>query len=155
MGRRLAALARARRSRTAGRVGRYTVGSVVAGVCSELVFLSVLYFQLAGPRVASLAAFVAGAVPNYVLNRRWAWARRGRVDLWREGVVYVAVILASALVAGSTTSWVDARVDALTTRHGLQVVLTGGAFLLTYGGLFALKYLIFDRYVFAGRPPAR
>lgn len=134
------------------RAGRYTAGSVVAGVISEATFVAVLLLEVAGPRVASVLAFLAGAVPNYVLNRRWTWGRRGRVDPLREGVTYVAVVVASALIAGSVTSWVDARIDAVTGLRWLQVALTSVAFLGTYGGLFVVKFLVFDRYVFSDRP---
>jgi putative flippase GtrA len=57
---------------------RYLGSSLVATVCSELTFV-VLYGPChVGTAYASLLAWLAGAVPNYWLNRRWAWQRTGR-----------------------------------------------------------------------------
>ena len=66
--------------RMSGRVRRlstYTAGSVIAAGCSE-VALVVCYGLLdLAPAVSSTIAWVAGAVPNYWLNRSWTWQRRG------------------------------------------------------------------------------
>jgi len=65
-----------RRGTTWAKVWRYTGGSVIAAGCSELTLL-LLYgaFDLS-PGWSSSLAWVAGAVPNYWLNRSWAWQLR-------------------------------------------------------------------------------
>ena len=75
--------------------GRYTGASVVAGIISEVVFV-VTYWFAAAPLVASLLAFVAGAVPNYLMNRYWAWQRRGRPDRTREILPYAVIVVVTA-----------------------------------------------------------
>ncbi|MGH3761432.1 GtrA family protein [Actinophytocola sp.] len=130
--------------------GRYTAASVIAGVISELVFLLAYWFE-AAPVVASVVAFVAGAVPNYLMNRRWAWRRTGRPHPVRETLPYAVIIVSTALVAILATTLADRWVVAHVDSHELQVFLVGAAFLGTYGVMFVLKFVLFDR-LFAGRP---
>ncbi|HLI24803.1 MAG TPA: GtrA family protein, partial [Acidimicrobiales bacterium] len=61
-----------RHSPLVGRITRYTAGSVVALAVSEVAFAA-CYWGGTGTTVASVIAFFAGAVPNWILNRRWAW----------------------------------------------------------------------------------
>jgi putative flippase GtrA len=130
--------------------GRYTGASVVAGIISEVVFV-VTYWFAAVPLVASLIAFVAGAVPNYLMNRFWAWQRNGRPDRTREVLPYAAIVIVTALTAILVTTaadrWVRDHVDA----HALQVTLVAAAFLAPYGTMFVLKFLLFDRFIFVDR----
>lgn len=127
--------------------GRYAAGSVVAGVISQTVFLA-CYALGAPPAAASLTAFVAGAVPSYLLNRQWAWRRQGRADLRREVAPYAAIVIGTALTAAAVTTAAGAWVHATVDGRGWQVALVGAAFLGTYGVLFVLKFGLFDRLVF-------
>jgi putative flippase GtrA len=127
---------------------RYSASSVIAGVISELAFLA-CYWLGTAPMVASVVAFAAGAVPNYVLNRRWAWGRTGRADRTRELLPYVVIVVITAAAAALITTvadhWLRDRIDS----HALQTVLVSTAFLGTYGVMFVLKFVLFDRLVFA------
>ena len=128
---------------------RYAAGSIVAGLISQGVFV-VCYALGAVPMVASMTAFVAGAVPNYLLNRRWAWRGRGRVDAVRETLPYAVIVVGTALVAAAVTSAADGWVRTNVEDRGWQVALVAAAFLGTYGVMFVLKFVLFDRLVFAG-----
>lgn len=130
--------------------GRYTGASVIAGIISELAFVITYWFG-ATPLVATLVAFVAGAVPNYVMNRYWAWQRSGRPDRNRELLPYAVIVIVTALVAILVTTAADRWVHEHVTVHALQVTLVAGAFLATYGTMFVVKFLIFDRFIFVDR----
>ena len=130
--------------------GRYAGASVVAGIISEVVFV-VTYWFAANPLVASLVAFVAGAVPNYLMNRYWAWQRRGRPDRSRELLPYVVIVIVTALIAILVTTAADRWVREHVTAHALQVTLVAIAFLATYGTMFVLKFVLFDRFIFVDR----
>jgi putative flippase GtrA len=130
--------------------GRYTGASVVAGIISEAVFV-VSYWFGAIPLVASLLAFVAGAVPNYLMNRYWAWQRRGRPDRTRELIPYVLIVIVTALTAILVTTVADRWVHQHVTAHALQVTLVAIAFLATYATMFVLKFVLFDRFIFVDR----
>jgi len=130
--------------------GRYTGASVIAGVISEAVFV-VTYWFGAVPLVASLLAFVAGAVPNYLMNRYWAWQRRGRPDRMREILPYALIVVVTALTAILVTTAADRWVRDHVTAHPVQVILVSAAFLATYGTMFILKFVLFDRFIFVDR----
>jgi putative flippase GtrA len=130
--------------------GRYTGASMIAGVISEAVFV-VAYWFGAVPLVASLLAFVAGAVPNYLMNRYWAWRRRGRPDRMREVLPYAMIVVVTALTAILVTTAADRWVRDHVTAHPVQVILVSAAFLATYGTMFILKFVLFDRFIFVDR----
>jgi putative flippase GtrA len=129
---------------------RYTCTSVVAGIISEIVFV-VTYWFAAAPLVASLLAFIAGAVPNYLMNRYWAWGRRGRPDAAKEVLPYAVIVVVTALTAIFVTTAADRWVRDHVAAHALQVTLVGAAFLATYGTMFLLKFVVFDRFIFVHR----
>ena len=83
------------RSTLTTRVMRYTGGSVVAFTTSEIVLVLCYATGIFGTTGATVAAFFAGAIPNYVLNRQWVWERRGRVRIGREVILYAIVSVVS------------------------------------------------------------
>lgn len=139
-------VARASRSRgLGGRVARYAAGSVVATVCSEVAFL-LLYGSLgAAPAVASVGGWLAGAVPNYWLNRSWTWQRRDRPSLTRELAPYAAIVLVTLGLAALATTAADRVFAAAGVSSHARLVLVGGTFLAVYGAVFVLRFVLFDR----------
>lgn len=133
---------------------RYTVGSVVAAGASFVVFGATFALGV-GNVPANVLAFLAGAVPNWVLNRSWAWQRHGRVRVWREVLLYAVVSAVSLVASSAATGWADARVPRLTDSHSLQVAFVAGAYVATYGVLFVAKYLVYEFVIFAGGEPPR
>jgi putative flippase GtrA len=129
---------------------------VVAAAISEAVFVLVYGPAGAGPRVAAVVAFFAGAIPNWGLNRRWTWQRRGRPGVKRELLPYAAVVISTALAATALTGLADGWVRSLEVSRSIQVGLVAIAFLLPYGAVFLLKFLLFERLVFSDplRSPA-
>jgi putative flippase GtrA len=124
---------------------RYVGGSVVAAGCSEAT-LVVLYGLLhVAPGLASCLAWLAGAVPNYWLNRSWAWRRRGRPDLRREVLPYVVIVLTTLALATLLTGAVDRWSRHSATGPTARVVLVAGTFLAVYVAVFLLRFLLFDR----------
>jgi putative flippase GtrA len=134
------------------RVVGYSLGSVIAAITSEAAFLLTYGPGGAGPALASAAGFVGGAVPNYVLNRRWAWSdRRGR-DRGTEIGLYAAVALASygasVLATRTAETWARHR----TADHGSRVLLVGAAYLAVSGVFFVVKFVLYHFAVFTGGP---
>lgn len=130
--------------------GRYTGASVVAGIISQTVFV-IAYWLGAVPLAASLLAFVAGAVPNYLMNRYWAWQQRGRPHRTKEVLPYVVIIVVTAIAAILVTTAADRWVHSHVSSHAMQVTLVAAAFLATYATMFVLKFLVFDRFIFVDR----
>jgi putative flippase GtrA len=137
---------------SARRLSTYTAGSVIAAACSELV-LVVCYAGLhLAPAVSSTLAWVGGAVPNYWLNRRWTWQRRGRPSLRGEVLPYAAIILATLLLAALVTKGVDAWLRDADVSGTTRTVAVAVAFAAVYVVMFAVRYLLLDRLF---RPPGR
>ncbi len=141
-------LSRGRSSRLGVRFGRYTLGSVVALASSEVAFVVCYGTALLGTTASSAVAFIAGAIPNYVLNRSWAWGRRGRVRVGREVVLYAVVSLVSWAASAVATGWMNHFASHLTTSHNLHTALVAGAYLATYGVLFVAKFVAFQVAIF-------
>ncbi|MEV6265761.1 GtrA family protein [Kribbella sp. NPDC051936] len=125
---------------------RYSASSVVATVVSQLAFALCYWFGTAA-LVATLVAWLAGAVPNYVLNRRWTWGRSG------QKLPYTMIVIGSAVTAAVVTSVTDHLVQPVDS-HALKTLLVTGSYFGTYAVLFIVKFVLFDRLVFAKSQPA-
>src|SRR3954452_3718602 len=119
---------------------RYAGGSAVATVSSEVTFV-LLYGPLhVAPAWASVVAWLAGAVPNYWLNRSWTWRRTGRPGLRDELLPYIAIIALTLLLATLATRWTDAWLHSLDTDPTLRVALVAAVFLGVYVAMFVLRF---------------
>lgn len=143
-----------RRSALGARITRYALGSVVALATSIVVFAA-LYVIGAGTTVCSVTAFVAGAVPNWILNRRWAWKLRGRVSIAREIVGYVVVSVVALVASSLATGWTQAQVKGIPAHHGIRVTLVTLSYVAVQGILFVLKFVAYEHWVFYGRSRIR
>jgi putative flippase GtrA len=134
----------------ARRFVRYALGSVLATLTSAGTF-ALVYHLDAGPRVASLSAFAAGAVVNFVAGRFWAWNRRGPTGVGRDLVSYLVLAVATALAAAAVTSLTDhyARHSPALSAH--LAVVVEAAYFATYAAVFLVKFAVLDRVVFRSR----
>jgi putative flippase GtrA len=123
----------------------------VAAVCSEVVLVTCYGILGLAPAASSTIAWVAGAVPNYWLNRTWTWQRRGRPSLRHEVLPYVVIILATLLLAAVVTAGVDAWLRGLDISGTVRTSAVAGAFLGVYVIMFVVRYLLLDR-LFRPRP---
>jgi putative flippase GtrA len=143
------------RSAVAAKVTKYAIGSLVALVTSVVVF-AVMDWLGIRTGIDSAAAFVAGAIPNWILNRKWAWKMEGRVEWMREIVAYtiisVLVWAASTWATGNTQNWSRTHI---TPGDGLQVLVTTAAYVLVQAVFFVVKFVIYDKWVFAGQSRIR
>jgi putative flippase GtrA len=143
-----------RESALAGKVTRYTIGSVIALITSIIVF-GVMYVLHISTTIDSIAAFLAGAIPNWILNRRWAWGVRGKVNFWREVFAYVVVSVLVLIASSAATGWANHLVRGIPSGHGIRVLLVTAAYVAVQAVFFALKFLVYEHWVFAGRSRVR
>jgi putative flippase GtrA len=148
-------LRRFTRSASAVKLTKYAIGSVVALVTSVIVF-AVMDWLGVRTGIDSAAAFVAGAIPNWILNRKWAWKMEGRVEWMREILAYtiisVLVWAASTFATGNTQNWAHKHIAS---GSGLQVIVTTAAYVFVQAVFFVVKYVIYDKWVFAGKSRVR
>ena len=102
-----------------------------------------------GPRIATGAAFLAGALVNFVANRFWAWHRRARQGLGRDALYYATLSVGTALVAAAVTSLTHLYVQDLDPNR--RAVLVEASYFATYAVLFLVKFVVLDRIVFRSR----
>jgi putative flippase GtrA len=142
------------RSPLHARITRYTIGSVVAAATSAVVF-AVLYVMGVGTTPCSVVAFAAGAIPNWILNRRWAWRVQGRVAFGREIVAYVIVSLLTLFITSETTAWTQRHVQSIPAHHGIRVLLVTASYLAVFAVLFVARFAVYEVWIFSGRSRIR
>jgi putative flippase GtrA len=145
---------RMRRSALGVRITRYTIGSLIAAATSAVVF-GMLYVIGVGTAACSVIAFVAGAIPNWTLNRRWAWQVKGRIAFGREVVAYVVVSALTLLASSEATAWTSHQVMTLPAHYGIRVVLVTASYLAVFAILFAVRFVIYEVWIFSGRSRVR
>jgi putative flippase GtrA len=145
---------RARASALGSKITRYAIGSVFALATSVVVF-ALLYVLGASTTVCSVCAFVAGAVPNWVLNRRWAWQMQGQVAFLREIVGYVLVSLVALVSSSVATGWTKSQVNGIPAHHGLRVLIVTASYVAVQALLFVAKFVVYEHWVFSGRSRLR
>jgi putative flippase GtrA len=134
---------------------RFAAGTVVSTACSQLTFVLLFGVVQAGVTVSGAAAFLAGAVPNFVIHRFWTWRRSGPVEMRRELLPYLAVIAFSGLVATGLTTGVDYLVGNALQDHVVHTAVIAIVYSLSYLPLFVLKFALLDRLVFGCDDAAR
>lgn len=134
-----------------GRVGRHVFASGVATGVTELCFVFLYGRVAAGPQLAGVLAFLAGALPKFVLARWWVWRRSGVPGLADEVLPYIVVAATTGLGAGVLTGVAEATVIEYADHRALEVWLVSAAFLVAMSVMFAVRFIVFDRWVFTDR----
>jgi putative flippase GtrA len=147
-------LRRLTHSRLARVFTRFAAGSAVASVCSQLAFLLLFGMLGASAAIAGAVSFLAGAVPNFVIQRYWTWQRSGRVGVRRELAPYAAVVALNGALATGITAGVDHLVGASIQDHAVRTAVLSATLFASFVLLFVLKFALLDR-VFRNPAAAR
>ena len=124
---------------------RYTLTSVISVVCSQ-VLLATFYSGLDWTaRSANIAAVGFSAIPSYVLNRRWAWGKRGRSHHLKEVVPFWALALLGLAFSTWAADWAETRFDG-------SAIAVNLASLGSFGVLWVAKFVIFNELLFKHHP---
>ncbi len=143
-----AVLRRLARSRLARLFTRFAAGTVISTACSQLTLVLLFGVLDASAAVSGAVAFVAGAIPNFLIHRFWTWRRSGPVGMRRELMPYLAVITFSGLVAVGITTGVDWLLGGAIADHALRTAVIAIVYGLSYLPVFVLKFALLDRLVF-------
>lgn len=136
------------------RIARFAIASAVAAVTSAIVF-SVMYVLGASTTACSVTAFIAGAIPNWTMNRRWTWKVEGRVAFGREIVAYVLVSASTLVLLSLATAWTHKQVQSIPAGHGLRVLLVTGSYFAVLALLYAVRFFLYESWIFCGRSRVR
>ncbi len=139
------------RSPRVAQLARYAVGSLTASVVSAIVLTSLSWHHTVPPAVATLLAFVAGALVNFTVFRFWAWRHtliREAGAVGRDFAKFSAVAVVTALIAAGTTTFAGRYADHAGFSSAQRSLLIDGCYFGAFAVMFVLKFLILDRFVF-------
>lgn len=127
------------------RFSRFTVGSGVSTLLSQVTLTGLYGLGMANAPSAAVLAFVAGAIPNALINWRWTWGRHGRPTVVRELMPYLAVTVGGGVAATLLTTAADRALAPLVTDRAWHTVVLDLAYLSSYAALFVVKFALLDR----------
>jgi putative flippase GtrA len=137
-----------RSDRLVVRFVRYTGSSAISTLASQLTLTGLYWLGGMSATAAGVLAFVAGAVPNYLLNRYWTWRRTGRPPVRGELLPYAAVVIGNGLVAVALTSAMGTLVEPMVHARSVQALLLAVTYQSSYVVMFVVKFTMLDRLVF-------
>ena len=137
-----------------GRVTKFAISSAVAAATSAIVF-PVLYILGASTTACTILAFVAGAVPNWTLNRRWTWKVEGRVAFGREIFAYLVISASTLVVLSLATGLTDRAVKGIPAHHGIRVLLVTASYFAMLAVLYGVRFFLYEHWIFSGRSRVR
>jgi putative flippase GtrA len=120
----------------------------VSTACSQVTLVLLFGVFDISAEVSGAVAFVAGAVPNFLIHRFWTWRCSGPVGVRRELLPYLAVITFSGLVAVAITTGVDRLIGGAIEDHAVRTAVIAVVYGLSYLPVFVLKFALLDRLVF-------
>jgi putative flippase GtrA len=135
-------------------VTRFAISSAVAAGTSAIVF-PILYVLGASTTACSIGAFIAGAIPNWTLNRRWTWKVQGRVAFGREVLAYVVISASTLLLLSLATGWTDRQVQSIPAHHGVRVLIVTASYFAVLAILYAVRFFLYEHWIFSGRSRVR
>lgn len=136
------------------RIARFAIASMFAAGTSAIVF-PILYVLGASTTVCSIVAFFAGAIPNWTLNRKWTWKLEGRVALGREIFAYMVISASTLVLLSLATGWTHRHVQSIAPGHGIRVLLVTGSYFGVLAVLYAVRFFLYERWIFSGRSRIR
>jgi putative flippase GtrA len=133
------------------RFSKFTASSVLSTLLSQVALTGLYGWGHTNATIATVVAFVVGAIPNFLINWKWTWRRNGRPAVLRELLPYIVIIVAGGLAATGLTTLTDHVIaPLLTTNHAWRTVLLDVVYLASYAILFVVKFAALNK-VFAVR----
>jgi len=130
---------------------RYSVASVVAVIVSEICLIVFNGVVGMSAWVSSSLATAIAAIPNYYMNRKWAWGKHGRSHLLKE----VAPFWGLAFAGWSLSTYSVYLMERYAKHHHFAHVWTTASVAVVYvaafGVLWIAKFIIFNKLMFVHR----
>lgn len=116
---------------------------------------ALLYVLGASTTACSICAFVAGAIPNWTLNRRWTWKVEGKVAFGREILAYIVVSASTLVLLSLATAWTDEQVQSIPAGHGIRVLLVTASYFAVLALLYGVRFFLYQHWIFSGQSRVR
>ncbi|RZS44295.1 GtrA-like protein [Herbihabitans rhizosphaerae] len=122
---------------------RFATASLGATAFSQLVLATLYWIGGTNAVTASTVAFLAGAVPHFLVIRRWAWDRHGHLR-W-DAVVYTVVTLTAGALVILATTIAERQFAPMIDGRGLRTIVVVAAYVASAVPVFVLKFLVLDK----------
>ena len=119
------------------RFAAVSVITVPLGMALFWIFLEIADLQ---PVVANIVAVSISTIPNYILNRRWVWNKRGANSMRREIAPFWAMSFLGFLLSTILVAIADQFTDA-------TFVFLAANF-AAFGIVWVFKFFVLEKYLF-------
>jgi putative flippase GtrA len=128
---------------------RYSCASVVA-VAVSVVCLVILNGVIGlSAWLASTLSTAIAAVPNYEMNRKWAWGKTGRSHIWKEVVPFWALAFLGWAFSTFAVHIMEGYAKDHHFSHALSTLSVAIVYVGAFGVLWVAKFIIFNKVLFA------
>lgn len=132
------------------RLLRFAPAAVLALAATQVTYFICVSVVHSTGRISGFAGWLAGAVVSYGVSR-WAWERRGRPQLLRETLPFVAVSLIVGAVLTEVSHFAYQAAQSM-GLHGIEFSLfVQGLYITANAVTFVIRFVIFNFVVFANR----
>src|SRR5262245_53156357 len=127
---------------------RYSCASVVA-VAVSVVCLVILNGVIGlSAWLASTLSTAIAAVPNYEMNRKWAWGKTGRSHLLQEVVPFWALAFLGWAVSTFSVHLMENYAHSHHFSHLMSTASVTIVYVGAFGVLWVAKFIIFNKVLF-------
>ncbi len=130
---------------------RYSLVSVVSVLITVTVQTLCYGIFRIDPGWSAVIASSTAAFPSYYLNRAWVWKKNGRSHLTKEVIPFWVMAAIGLAVSTAASEFADTLGRSITDNHALKTVIVSGASVTAFGILWVVKFIIFNKILFAHR----
>jgi putative flippase GtrA len=135
------------------RLLRFAPAALLALAATQLTYFLCASVVNTSGRVAGAAGWLAGAIVSYGVSR-WAWERRGKPNLLKETLPFVAISLVVGAVLTETSHFAYREATVLSLAGAERAVFLQGVYLAANAITFLARFLIFHFVLFSNRNEA-
>lgn len=130
---------------------RYSMVSVVAVACSQLILALTFGVLHWSARTANITAVGLSAIPSYWLNRAWVWKKTDRSSMLREVIPFWAMAFLGLVFSTWAAGFAASVASDFSPSRGVQTLMVMFASLAAFGVLWIGKFVVLNRVLFAHR----
>ena len=143
------------RSTVVKRFVRFAPAAVCAVAATQITYIICIGPANLTAGISGALGWFAGASVSYVISR-WAWERKGRPNVLKETLPFVAVSICAGIILTLASKFGNSVAADMGLHHGVGKVLVADAFYFAANCLtFALRFLIFHFVLFRDRSAGR
>jgi putative flippase GtrA len=130
---------------------RYSVASAVAVVVSLvcLVFFNGVLDMRAW--VSSVLATAIATVPNYYMNRKWAWGKSGKSHVMKEVLPFWVIAFIGLLFSTVCVNYMEHVAQSHHFGHLVKTLSVAVVYFGAFGVLWVAKFIVFNKILFVHR----